>query len=319
MMHSVSVVLAASLTACAEPAELPPPARPSVQVVAIDLDDGVGVSKLPPARRAPPEFEDTDPDGVRLFYDVLAAYGTWRDDARLGLVWTPAEGSVGEGFVPYATHGRWTHRRFPASIPVDEYVWTSDLPWGWVTFHYGRWAYAGDRGWSWIPGRKYAGAWVDWRTPEGGEAAVVGWGPTPPTHIWRVSVRRLTRTRALGVPFDPNNAHLVTVPFAAFATPYTYCRATDLFAHDLGHRLLPGGAALAVASTTHPSGPPTPEQLGLDTATVPQPPTMDRGLQQAFLLATPASAIAIGRGPELGSPPRLRTWVTGGPRWAALR
>ncbi len=314
--------------ACAETTELSSPgprasSATRVRVAEIDLDDGVGVSKVPPQRRAPPEFEDTDPDGVRIFYDVLAEHGRWRDDERLGLVWSPARESVGDAFVPYATHGRWTHRRVPVDpqgTTVDEYVWASDLPWGWVTFHYGRWAYAADRGWSWVPGRKYAGAWVDWRIGEvGAEAAVVGFGPTPPTHVWRIAVPRLTRTRAASVPFDPHNAHVVAVPFSAFATTYAYTRARDLFADNLGARLLTGPAALAVGTTSHPAEAPRPEQLGLDPTAVPHPPVMDRGLQQAWMLATPASAIAIGRGPELGSAPRLRTWVTGGPRWVAFR
>jgi hypothetical protein len=37
-------------------------------------------------RRAPPEFDDADPSAVRLFFDVLAPYGSWVYDARLGLV-----------------------------------------------------------------------------------------------------------------------------------------------------------------------------------------------------------------------------------------
>jgi hypothetical protein len=292
-------------------------------VVVRELDpDAIGVSTSPPIRRAPPEFEDTDPDAVRLFHGVLAPFGRWTDDARLGLVWTPSRESVGSAFVPYATHGRWTHRRVPtwSGEEVDEYIWASDLPWGWVTFHYGRWAYTGDEGWAWVPGRKYAGAWVDWRVPQ--EAAdpdaVVGWGPMPPSHVWRMAPLP-GPSHGHGNGFDPRDVQLTTTPFAAFATPYTYARARDLFASDLASHILPGQTALAVAHATLPSSPPPPERLGLRLAEVPAPPAMDRGLQQAWMLATPANAIAIGRGPELAAPPRLRTWVAGGPRWAVLR
>jgi hypothetical protein len=325
-LFSAGVLLATGAFAagCAEP-ELAPPSR-TAAAIERGLDESVGVSVTPPVRRAPPQFDDADADAVRLFHDVLAPYGKWVDDRRLGLVWIPSRESVGETFaqtfVPYGTHGRWTYRELTARTangpaPFHEYVWVSDLPWGWVTFHYGRWAYTGDRGWAWIAGRRYAGAWVDWRTPAEGDA-VIGWGPTPPAHVWRVSPERPTRSRVY-VPLDPREARLVPVPYAAFATPYTYARAQDLFSPDLGAKLLPAAVALGVAHTTGPGEAPSPERLGFRTASVPAPPPMDRGLQQAWMLATPASAMAIGAGPELGPPPRLRTWVAGGPRWAIHR
>jgi len=313
------VLLALPIAAgCAETRESLAPRAPQTT----DEIAEVGCSTTAPIRRAPPEFDDADPSAVRLFFDVLAAYGSWNEDGRLGLVWSPSHAGVGDTFVPYATHGRWTHRAFDTNTgdaPIEEYVWVSDLPWGWVTFHYGRWTYAGDRGWSWIPGRKYAGAWVDWRTPErGNEAdAVVGWGPTPPSQLWRVSPGpSASRARRSG-QLDVREARLVAVPYAAFATPYAYVRAQDLFASDLGSRLLYGPAALAVAHRTQPNGAPRPEQLGLHH--VPAPPTLDRGLQQAWMLATPATASAVGAGPELGAPPRLRSYVTGGPHFASAR
>ena len=293
----------------------------------IDFEQ-TGCSTRPPVRRAPPEFDDADPSAVRLFFDVLGPYGSWVEDSRLGLVWSPSRESVTEKFVPYATHGRWTHRAFDAgngSTPVDEYVWVSDLPWGWVTFHYGRWTFAGDRGWAWVPGRRYAGAWVDWRTPEHGEdaAAVVGWGPTPPSLLWRVSPGpSSSRARALnGAParFDVRDARIVAVPYAAFATPYAYVRSRELFSSDVGAHLLYGPAALAVAHGTQPTSAPRPEHFGFRTGEVPAPPGLDRGLQQAWMLATPASASAVGAGPELGAAPRLRTFVTGGPHFASTR
>src|SRR5688572_10988819 len=93
---------------CGEVDTHPPPRT----VAAIEhglQDEQVGVSSAPPVRRAPPEFDDADDGAVRLFHDVLAPYGKWTDDSRLGLVWIPAQESVGESFVPYATHGRWTY------------------------------------------------------------------------------------------------------------------------------------------------------------------------------------------------------------------
>lgn len=290
---------------CAETVQTAPHPR----MRAIDLDDPnslVGQTTEAPVRVAPSEFEDGDPSAVRLFHDVLAPYGSWRDDPRLGLVWSPSEDGFDEPFVPYATHGRFAYRAFEGT---DEYVWVSDLPWGWVAFHYGRWTFTADHSWTWIPGRRYAGAWIDWRLPDG-EAKIVGWGPTPPSILFRVVP---TSNRPVAV----RDATLTTTSYVAFATPYVYAKARDLFAPDLSKHLMQSAGALAVAHTTNASSAPRPSRLGI--AEPPAPPMLDRGLQQAWMLATPASAMAVGAGPELGAAPRLRTWVAGGPRWATLR
>ena len=315
------------LASCADAGEAASPRTADARAVRmIDFDtEQVGTTTTPPVRRPPPEFDDADASAVRLFHDVLAPHGTWRDDMQLGLVWSPATEGVGEAFVPYATHGRWSHRSFAVSgaPPIEEYVWVGDLSWGWVTFHYGRWTFAGDRGWAWVPGRRYAGAWVDWRVPaHGGDLdAVIGWGPTPPTQLWRVSPGpRSSRARGASGGLDVRDAHLSSIPYSGFSTPYAYVHVRELFADDVGARLLYGAAALAVARGTHPvHEAPRPELLGFRANDVPAPPTLDRGLQQAWMLATPASASAVGAGPELSTPPRLRTYVTGGPHYASSR
>lgn len=320
-LPQLAFTLPALASGCAEPLEAGPPARTAAAVERTFEEDSVGISMRPPVRRAPPAFVDADADAVRLFHDVLAPYGEWSDDPRLGLVWVPSREAIGEAFVPYGTHGRWTYREVDGvddREPLDEYVWVSDLPWGWVTFHYGRWAYTGDRGWAWIAGRRYAGAWVDWRAPSSDADGIIGWGPTPPAHVWRISPGP-REARTLFGSLDPREARLVPVPYVAFATPYTYAPARDLFAPDLGSKLLPAQAALAVAYATQPGGAPSPQSLGFRPEDVPAPPVMDRGLQQAWMLATPATASAVGRGPELGPPPRLRTFVAGGARYAIMR
>jgi hypothetical protein len=296
MRRALSIGLV-GLVSCAESA--PAPSHPDVRRVD---DETVGCTLTPPIRTAPMEFDDTDASAVRLFYEVLAPYGSWRDDPRLGLVWTPSKGSIDESFVPYATNGRWTYREHPLANGdvAPDWTWVSDLAWGWVTFHYGRWTYAGTQGWTWVPGRRYAGAWVDWRVPE--EAGgVIGWGPTPPSHLWRVRWRGP----------DVRNSLVSTIPYYAFATPYAYVQSNDVFARN--PKLLVGASALSVAHATRPSDPPRASQLGVSSP--PAPPAMDRGLQQAWMLATPASAAAVGAGPELGSPPHLRTWVAGSRRY----
>ena len=143
------LVLPAIVLGCAEQVEVVSPSRTMLAAPrGLEEDALVGVSTRPPVRRAPPQFDDADADAVRLFFDVLAPYGTSSDDTRLGLVWIPSGEALGASFVPYGTHGRWTHRELAqmtdaGDTPFYEYVWVSDLPWGWVTFHYGRWAYTG--------------------------------------------------------------------------------------------------------------------------------------------------------------------------------
>jgi hypothetical protein len=293
-MRSIALLALPVLVSCAETAP-PPSYPPDARIVE---DDAVGRTLTAPLRTAPAEFDDTDPSAIRLFYDVLAPYGEWRDDPRLGLVWTPSREAIDESFVPYATHGRWTYQEHTlgSGEVTPDWTWVSDLPWGWVAFHYGRWTYAGAHGWSWVPGRRYSGGWVDWRVP-GEKDSVVGWGPMPPSHLWRVRMR--------GQSFDPRT--ITTIPYVAFATPYAYVRAHEIFAPN--PHLLVGASALAVAHATRPAAPPRASDLGV-TEVVP-PPALDRGLQQAWMLATPASAAAVGAGPELASAPHLRTWVAG--------
>jgi hypothetical protein len=100
------------------------------------------------------------------FYDSLAPYGTWVYDTTYGNVWVP---DTDDDFRPYATQGHWV---------LTEYgnTWVSDYPWGWATFHYGRWHYDDYYGWEWIPGYEWAPAWVSWR--QGG--GYYGWAPLMP-------------------------------------------------------------------------------------------------------------------------------------------
>ena len=106
-------------------------------------------------RRRPTQYSDTDPSALTEFKPALDGHGQWVDDPTYGTVWVPSEAEVGTDFVPYSTAGHWTY------ADDTNYVWVSDYSWGWAPFHYGRWAHVGRHGWVWIPGRTYAGAWVD--------------------------------------------------------------------------------------------------------------------------------------------------------------
>jgi len=100
------------------------------------------------------------------FYDSLSDYGTWVYDPQYGDVWVP---DAEDGFRPYATRGHWVLTEYG-------YTWVSGYPWGWATFHYGRWHYDDYYGWEWVPGYEWAPAWVSWR--QGG--GYFGWAPLTP-------------------------------------------------------------------------------------------------------------------------------------------
>lgn len=123
------------------------------------------------------EVSDNDPRALTDFRPQLDPYGTWVEDPKYGVVWVPNRSVVGDGFSPYVTAGHW-------ALDTDgNWIWVSDYPFGEVVFHYGRWVWTASYGWSWIPGYRYAPAWVVWRVPTA-EYAYVGWAPAPPAFVW---------------------------------------------------------------------------------------------------------------------------------------
>jgi len=111
---------------------------------------------------------------IGFFYDDLASYGHWIERPRYGWVWTPR--AVSASWRPYqAGHWVWTDLGW---------TWVSDEPYGWATYHYGRWYDDPDYGWEWVPGEEWAPAWVDWQ--EGND--YVGWAPLPPSVDFRPGV-----------------------------------------------------------------------------------------------------------------------------------
>lgn len=105
-----------------------------------------------------------------MFYDSLTAYGSWFETPDYGYVWQPA--IVRDvSWRPY-TRGRW--------VCTDRgWTWVSYEPFGWATYHYGRWALCRGYGWIWVPGSVWAPAWVSWRS--GGSQ--IGWAPLPPESL----------------------------------------------------------------------------------------------------------------------------------------
>ncbi len=227
------------------------------------------------------EYADTDPSPLTDFRPALDPYGTWTDDPTYGRVWAPSADQLGADFQPYETAGSWDY--------VDgDYVWVSDYAWGWICFHYGRWA-LGAGGWVWVPGRTYAGAWVSWRV---GDDAMgyVGWAPMAPAWIWIGGA-----ATALGV---------------SAPEPWVFTPNRDLLSPDIGAHVITGNAATAAVTRTRPyvpaqptvtKGPvsrfaprgPPPAMLGLDMARLTTRVLSARELR-ARQLARPSTALALG-------------------------
>jgi hypothetical protein len=54
-------------------------------------------------------------------------------------------------------------------------TWISDLEWGDIRSHYGRWGGDNELGWFWVPGSVWGPAWVTWRSND----QYLGWAPLP--------------------------------------------------------------------------------------------------------------------------------------------
>jgi hypothetical protein len=123
-------------------------------------------SRVAPETRAPdPSEEDA---GYNTFYTKLEPYGDWRETSDYGYVWQPRAAEASRDWHPY-TEGRWVY--------TDAgWTWISEEPFGWATYHYGRWTRLRTVGWVWVPGDEWAPAWVSWRKSD----EYVGWAPLPP-------------------------------------------------------------------------------------------------------------------------------------------
>jgi hypothetical protein len=114
------------------------------------------------AALTPPAQEPTQ----QTFDQALSPYGRWVDTPEYGRVWVP--GGVGADFQPY-TDGQWVDTTYGWSF-------LATVPWGWCVYHYGRWGWRAGLGWYWVPGYRWAPAWVAWRHASGYAA----WSPLAP-------------------------------------------------------------------------------------------------------------------------------------------
>ena len=124
----------------------------SVSAPPASQDGSVGVSA---------SFGDAD-----YFYNALSPYGEWLELDAGFYAWRPTH--VQYGWRPYL-HGRWAWTDFG-------WYWISNEPFGWATFHYGRWYSDDNYGWVWVPDRTWGPAWVEWRYNDD----YLGWAPLPP-------------------------------------------------------------------------------------------------------------------------------------------
>ena len=197
--------------------QAPPPPEATVQVGvdpnAQQPDPNAQVAADPNAA-APDEqasdSDDADASAVDDFRAALQPYGTWMDDPQYGTIWMPSPATVGGDFTPYLTGGHWNYDK--------DYTWVSDYDWGWGPFHYGRWFQYPGRGWAWIPGKEYAGAWVTWRNGDDGYG-YVGWAPTPPSYYYR-------------------GGQVMTLATPWFEPVYDYAPTGDLFSPTIRTRII---------------------------------------------------------------------------------
>ena len=103
------------------------------------------------------------PAELRYYSDDLDDNGTWVHSDEYGWVWKPRVSD--DEWRPY-WQGRWA--AYPGGM-----TWVSSEPWGYVTYHHGRWSWGAGLGWYWIPGVYYSPAWVAWRYNDG----YCGWAP----------------------------------------------------------------------------------------------------------------------------------------------
>jgi len=128
-------------------------------------------NEVPAAELVATERVPVSSDDFSVFYDQLEAHGDWFETPDYGHVFRPQVATDDE-WRPYL-NGRWVHSD-------QGWTWASEEPFGWATYHYGRWALSSPHGWVWIPGDEWAPAWVAWRNSDD----YVGWAPLPPETLY---------------------------------------------------------------------------------------------------------------------------------------
>jgi hypothetical protein len=147
-------------------------------------------------------------EDAAIFYEELNQHGEWVEYGNYGPVWYPTR--VQENWRPYVD-GRWT--------PAEEgYVFETQEPWGWATYHYGNWMPTEDYGWVWVPGRTWYPNTVSWRTSAesvGPSESYIGWAPIPPPN-YTPQPGYYPEGYYGGAPYGGPADNLITSPFWIF-------------------------------------------------------------------------------------------------------
>lgn len=142
-----------------------------------------------PGYSDPGTYDNQGPADTSVFYGELSPYGRWIQRGSYGWVWEPTRVPV--GWRPY-TQGHWVDTDYG-------WTWISQEPWGWATYHYGRWLSDPEYGWLWVPGREWGPAWVSFQQGNG----YVGWAPLPPSVGFQAGIGLQIGGLSLSAAIDP--------------------------------------------------------------------------------------------------------------------
>ena len=116
----------------------------------------------------------TPPVSFGNFYSQLSPYGAWYELNSGVVVWRP--NYIRSNWSPYMD-GQWIWTS-------DGWYWDSYEPFGYITYHYGRWYLDDYYGWIWVPDYDWAPAWVEWRYNDN----YIGWSPLPPYAAFYINI-----------------------------------------------------------------------------------------------------------------------------------
>jgi len=115
------------------------------------------------------------PEELRSYSSELDSNGRWERVPEYGMVWRPTI-ILSDDWAPYRS-GRWIWKG-------DDYIWISSENWGWLPYHYGRWAVIAGFGWCWVPPERgdvfWGPGYVGWHR----DGNRIGWTPLAPGEIF---------------------------------------------------------------------------------------------------------------------------------------
>ncbi len=162
------------------------------------------------------------------FYTELSPYGNWIEVDYGVVVWRPT--IIRVNWMPYQM-GSWVWT-------YDGWYWDSYEPFGFITYHYGRWYYDDYYGWLWYPDYEWAPAWVEWRYDNN----YIGWAPLHPYATFSISIG-IFWSNTYYSPYH----HWNYVTYNYFCDPYVYnyyvepgykyrIHSGTKYRHDYGYR-----------------------------------------------------------------------------------